>query len=175
MLLAIDFSWCPLERGIRAPRRCHLQTWLGKDKSVRCSRQTALPGGPSGREWGFLYLAVLIMLPQHRCNIFSGSEQVAHALTCVHWATGWYITILTCTRCTDFHLKEWKALEETKARERRRHRRSWTLLKSSIPSTGYLPSCYVLTAMACRNIPYCRVCATTHTSTLPLYESLLIL
>lgn len=108
MLLAIDFSWCPLERGIRAPRCCHLQTWLGKDKSVRCSRQTSLPGGPSGREWGFLYLAVLIMLimlPQHGCNIFSGSEQVAHALTCVRWATGWYITILTCTRCTDFQRK----------------------------------------------------------------------
>lgn len=112
MLLAIDFSWCPLERGIKAPRRCHLQTWLGKDKSVRCSRQTALPGGPSGREWGFLYLAVLIMLPQHGCNIFSGSEQVAHALTCVHWATGWHITILTRTRCTDFQRKKLKQERE---------------------------------------------------------------
>lgn len=117
-------------------------------------------------------------LPLPCCADHAASAQVQYFL--------WIRTSCACTylcalgyRVAHYHTHLYKMYrfpeEETKARERGRHRRSWTLLKSSIPSTGCLPSCYVLTAMACRNIPYCRVCATAHTSTLPLYESLLIL
>ena len=72
----------------------------------------------------------------------------------------WIITTCPCTclcalGCRVHHHTRFYKMyifpeEETKARERGRHRRSWTLLKSSIPSIGCLPSCYILTAMACR-------------------------